>query len=180
MPHRNISSLKKQTLTGLLMASALALACSVAAAQADMPYRAGGGMMQWGSPDRGAPYGGWGHQRGMMNWSGGMMGGYGMHRFDGLDLSAEQTSKINKIRDDVRKRHWALMGKMMDENARLRDLRNTERPDPAAIGKQFAKIQEMQRQMLEQSVDAENRMEALLTKEQMEQFRKMRRWDDDE
>ena len=184
MTQRNINFSKKQALTGLLLASLVAFGCSSAVAQADTAPRRGG-MMQWGGPDRGGAWGEWGHH-GMMDWSGGMMGGhgimgrYGMHRYADLNLSAEQKSKIDKIRDDTRKKHWDLMGKMMDENVRLRELRNAEKPDPAAIGKQFAKIQDMQRQMLEQSVDAENRMEALLTKEQKEQFRKMRRWGDDD
>lgn len=171
---QNVSSFwRKQAWTGLLMASLLALGCTVSAAQTDTAPRRGN-MLQWGES-----YGGWGHH-GMMDGQGGMMGGYGMHRFGGLDLSADQVSKIDKISDDIRKKHWELTGKMMDESVRLRDLRNVEKPDPAAIGKQFAKIQDMRRQMLEQSVDAENRIEVLLSKEQKEQFRRMRRWSDEE
>lgn len=184
MHSNKINFWKKQAWSALLM-TFMATCGSVAVAQSD-PAPRRGGMMQWdGGADRGGyGYGGWGPHHGMMGSYGmmsgyGMMGGYGMHRFGGLDLSAEQTSKIDKIRDDTRKKHWDLMGKMMDESARLRDLRNAEKPDPAAIGKQYAKIQDMQRQMLEQSIDAENRIEALLTKEQKEQFRKMRRWSED-
>lgn len=183
MCKHNIDAWKKPGLTGLLMASLIVLA-STSVAQADTAPRKGG-MMQWDGSDRVGPYGGWG-RHGMMGWGDDMMGmmdggygmmrGYGMQRYGGLDLSADQMSKIDKIRDEIRKKHWDLMGKMMDEGVRLRELRNAEQPDPAVIGKQYAKIQDLRRQMLEQSIDAENRMEALLTKEQKDQFRKMRRW----
>lgn len=169
MRQHTIDFWKKQALAGLLMS--VALGC-MPVAQADTAPRRGG-MMQWGEQERGGPY------HGMMGWPDGamgMMGGYGMHGYSGLDLSAEQMNKIDKIHDDTRKKHWELMGKIMDEAVRLRELRNAEKPDPAAIGKQYGKIQDMQRQMLEQSVDAENRVEALLTKEQRDRFRKMRRW----
>lgn len=175
---------KKPALTGLLMASLMALASAPVVRADTAPRRSG--MMQGDGSDRTGPYGGWG-RHGMMGWADDMMGGrdmmmhgYGMQRYGGLDLSADQMSKIDKIRDETRKKHWDLMGKMMDEGVRLRELRNAEKPDPAAIGKQYAKIQDLRRQMLEQSIDAENRMEALLTKEQKDQFRKMRRWSEDD
>lgn len=176
MHQHNINCWQKQALNGLLMASLATLGCTPVA-QADTAPRSGN-MMQWDGSDRGSPYGGWG-RHGMMGGYG-MMDGYRMQRYGGLDLSADQMSKIDKIRDETRKKHWDLMGKMMDEGVRLRELRNAEKPDPAVIGKQYAKIQDLRRQMLEQSIDAENHMEALLTKEQKDQFRKMRRWGEDD
>jgi len=49
-----------------------------------------------------------------------------------------------------------------------------EKRDPSAIGKQTMKMAELRRQLVEASVDAHNRMEALLTKEQKEQLRSFR------
>ena len=43
----------------------------------------------------------------------GMMGGYGTGA--DLNLSAERRIKITKIQDDVRRKHWELMGKMQDD-----------------------------------------------------------------
>ena len=51
-----------------------------------------------------------GNHRAGYGMGGGMMGGYE----DGSnpDLTTEQRGRIVKIRDDVRRKHWALMGKM--------------------------------------------------------------------
>jgi len=132
----------------------------------------GPGMM-WGY--------GHGYGRGMMGgygygpgW-GGMMGGYGpgmMAPYAGLDLSEQQRSMINQIQDEVRKKNWEVMGRLLDEQARLRDLNDADKRDAAAIGKQSMKIADLRRQMMEASVDAHNRMEALLSKEQKERLRR--------
>lgn len=137
---------------------------------ANLPRGYGPGMM-----------GGYGSGRG--GYGSGMMGGYGsgmmgggfgggmMGPFHGLDLSDQQRSKINQIQDETRRKNWDVMGKLLDEQARLRDLFTGDKRDPAAIGKQSMKIAELRRQLLEASVDAHNRMEALLTKEQKERLR---------
>ncbi|HJW57180.1 MAG TPA: Spy/CpxP family protein refolding chaperone [Burkholderiaceae bacterium] len=135
----------------------------------------------------GGYHGGYGYGPGMMDGYGpgmmggygpGMMGGYGIRGLGALDLSREQVSKIDKIRDEARKRHWELGGKMTDEYARLRDLNNADKRDPAAIGRQYAKVQDIQRQMMELSVDTDNRIESVLTNEQRTRLHNMRRWGD--
>jgi len=129
--------------------------------------------------------GGYGRGYGMMGgdgYGGGMMGGLGYGGMMGLggplyqlDLNEQQLAKINQIQDEMRRKNWTVMGKLLDENAHMRDLFLAEKRDPAAIGKQAMKIADLRRQMLEASVDARNRAEALLTKEQKEQLRSYRR-----
>lgn len=146
------------------------------------PYHMGPGMMG----------GGYGMGPGMM-WEGnpmgrqmgpGMMGGYGMGTgmmggrmglFDALDLTDEQQTKINKIQDETRKSHWAQMGEIMDQQAQLRDLYSAPKQDSAAIDKAYKKLGEMQQKMYESSVEAQKRMETILTKEQQEKLRKFSR-----
>lgn len=140
------------------------------------------GMMLGAAPGYG-PYGnygpgammgrcGMGAMMGMMGM-GGMMG-WGGHGgpYDLLDLSEAQRGKINQIQDEVRRKHWELMGKMLDEQARLRDLYGADKRDPGAIGQQSMKLAELRRQLIEGAVDAQNRIEALLSKEQRERLRR--------
>ena len=63
------------------------------------------------------------------------------------------------------------MGKMNDEYAKLNQLYYSDKRDPAAIGKQQQRVYDLRRQMMESSVEAQNRMEAVLTPEQKEQRR---------
>jgi Spy/CpxP family protein refolding chaperone len=118
------------------------------------------------------------HHQGMMD--GGMMGGmdgmmHGDRALQMLDLSPEQRSKINSIRDDLRHKNWATLGKIQDEQARLRDLFAADKRDTRAISSTYASVQALQRQALDASLDAQNRMEALLTDAQREQLKQWRR-----
>lgn len=139
-----------------------------------------GGMM--GGGYGGGP--GQGYGPGMMGGGGmmgGMMGPYGREGMMGLgplqalDLDEQQIGKINQIRDELRRKSWNAMGKLQDEQAQMRDLFLAEKRDPAAIGKQSMKIAELRRQLLEAQIDAHNRIEALLSKEQKAQLRSYRR-----
>lgn len=99
-----------------------------------------------------------------------MMYGYGPG--SELNLDESQQKKMTQIQDDLRKKHWELMGKMNDEYAKLRDLYFADKRDPEAIGKQLQQVFDLRRQMMVDSIDAQNRMEALLTTEQKKQMRK--------
>jgi Spy/CpxP family protein refolding chaperone len=112
--------------------------------------------------------GGMGMGPGMGMMSGGM-GPYGM-----LDLSADQRGRINKIHDEARRKNWATLGKIHDEQAKLRDLYAADKRDTKAIVAVVAGIQALERQMLETMLDAHNRMDALLTDAQREQLRQFR------
>jgi len=151
---------------------------SAAEPESDWQSSMGAGMM-----------GGYGHRYGMgpgmMGGYGpgygmgpGMMGGYGMGHgmmgfgnFRGLDLSAEQRSKITPIRKEMRSKQWALMGEMMDAQDKLQELYDTDKQDSAAINKQYKAIEDLRRQMVDNSVDAHNRINSILTKEQREKFK---------
>ena len=101
----------------------------------------------------------------------GMMGGYGYGPQAALNLDAAQQQKIAQIQDEQRKKQWDLMGKMNDEQAKLNQLYYSGQHDPAVIGKQYQRIQDLQRQMMESSIEAQNRIEAVLTPEQRQTLR---------
>ena len=143
-------------------------------------YGMGPGMM-WGGG-----YGGYGP--GMMGGYGmgpGMMGGYGGYGMGPgmmgygplgiLDLSAEQRDKINKIIDAEQKQQWGIMGKMMEEQNKLRDLYSVEEPDPEKVGAAYGQIAKLRQQMLERHIQASNQVQQVLTKEQREQLRQWNR-----
>ncbi|MBD3811479.1 MAG: Spy/CpxP family protein refolding chaperone [Betaproteobacteria bacterium] len=138
-------------------------------------YGMGPGMM-------GGGYGGYGMGPGMMGggygMGPGMMGGYGMgpgmmgpYWGSGLDLTPDQQAKINKIQDETRKAHWAMMGEMMNQQAKLRDLNLAPKRDNAAIDAAYKEFGKLQQQMYDSAVAAHKRMEAVLTKEQQEKLR---------
>ena len=144
-------------------------------------YGMGPGMMGgYGGPG----WGGYGMGPGMMGGGGwgpgygmgpGMMGGYGMgpgwggYGPQGMpDLSADQRAKIGKIQDETRRKNWALMGQMMDEQAKLRDLYDAPKRDSDAITNTYKNINELQRRVYESAADAHKRMEGVLSKEQKE------------
>lgn len=136
----------------------------------------GGGGMMGGMGMMDMMMGGGMGGMGMMG--GGMMGGFdgmGMGPFDMLDLTDEQRAKVRKIEDEQRKKSWDAMGKMMDESARLRDLYGADKRDPKEIGAVYKRIFDLKRQMIESSIDANNRMEAVLTDKQREQMKQARR-----
>lgn len=185
-----------------MLAAALAAFTFTAQAQPQIPSRGDGpppgygpgmmgaygpGMMRGYGPGYGQGYGpgmmggyGRGGMMGGYGYGGGMMGDYGsgmmgLGPLQALDLNEQQLGKITQIQDETRRKNWSVMGKMLDEQAHMRDLFLAEKRDPAAIGKQAMKIADLRRQMLEASVDAHNRVEALLTKEQRDQLRSYRR-----
>lgn len=174
----------------LLVATAALLAAPAHAqpARPDNTPGYGPGMMGgYGPGMMGGGYGGGpgqGYGPGMMGGGGmmgGMMGPYGREGMMGLgplqalDLDEQQISKVNQIRDELRRRSWNALGKLQDEQAQMRDLLLAEKRDPAAIGKQSMKIADLRRQLLEAQIDAHNRIEALLSKEQKAQLRSYRR-----
>jgi Spy/CpxP family protein refolding chaperone len=140
------------------------------------------GQMGWGMMGQGMGYGmgmmGQGHMMGRygigsgsmgmpgMMMPGMMMGGYGM-----LGLSDKQISQMNAIQDDLHKKHWQLMGKMMDESTKMRDAWSADRPDPKQVGSVFSEMAQLQRQDLEARVEAMNKMYDLLNDEQRKRMK---------
>ncbi|MEW6330427.1 MAG: Spy/CpxP family protein refolding chaperone [Pseudomonadota bacterium] len=189
----------KQWLPRALVVATLA-ASGVVAAQQDgsmmgsedmSPYMQQGRMMGYGM----GPGGGMGMMGGgmmdMMMGGGpggmGMMGGGGMMGMGPgmgmmgmgpvwmLDLSDEQRDKIEKIQDDARRKNWDTYGKIMDEQAKLRDLYTGDTVDPKKVGATYAGIAKLHQQVIESGVETHNRVQAVLTKEQKEQLRQWRR-----
>jgi len=171
------TSLRK---TSLLIAASLALGVSLvpATARADTEYPMMGGygygMMGGGYGSRGGMMGD-GYGPGMMMGGGGC---YGIERT--LNLTPDQQKTISKIREDKRKSHWEIMGKMHEEQYKLRDLYNADKTDAKAISAQYKKIQGMQQQMMESGLETHNKIQDLLTNEQKEKLKgtgACRMWD---
>jgi Spy/CpxP family protein refolding chaperone len=126
------------------------------------PGMMGPGMMRHGMMGHGMMgHGMMGH--GMMGH--GMMGPMWM-----LDLTSEQRARIREIQDEQRRQNWDTLGKIMDESSQLRDLYGADKWDPKAIGAVYGKIFDLKRQMIEASITAHNRREAVLTQEQRDQL----------
>ncbi|MCZ7566070.1 MAG: Spy/CpxP family protein refolding chaperone [Burkholderiales bacterium] len=140
-----------------------------------------GGMMGPGVTGYGmmGGYGpGYGMGPGMM---GGMMGpgmtGSGMMGpLWSLDLSDAQRAQISKIHDEVRRKNWDVLGKMQDEQAKLRDAYATGKRDRAAILGAYKRIGELRLQRIENALDAREKLEGVLTQEQREQLRRWGPW----
>ena len=130
----------------------------------------GAGMMGGGfGPGRGMMGGGYGGGPGMMGWAGDWS--------DAIGLSDEQRTKINRIEDDTRHSHWALMNSMMDQQAKLRDLYEAPKRDSAAIDDTYKAIGDIRQKMIDSSIDARKRMQAVLTSKQQEKLRAYREQD---
>lgn len=100
----------------------------------------------------------------------GPMGGFAM-----LGLSDQQQQEIDKIRQEMFRKHFDLRQQIFNERQNLRRLLLQDKPDPKAVGAQYDKIAQLRRQMIESRVEAQNRMEAVLTGEQRQQLQRMRR-----
>ena len=167
----------------VMLASVLALPAAVAEADTGTsPEQMQEMMQQRGGYGMGMGPGMMGGQgmmggSGMMGMGAGMMGGgmMGLHGLNMLDLGDEQRGKINAIHDKLRKQHWEVMGKMMDEHNALRDLYDAETLDGKKIGATYDRIFKLKRQMIDTGIKAHNEAVAVLTKEQREQLKQLRR-----
>jgi Spy/CpxP family protein refolding chaperone len=99
----------------------------------------------------------------------GMMGGYGPYY--GLDLSSEQRAKIAAIQEDFARKHWDLMYRMHEAGWRMHDVSPEGKFDEQAARKAFDAMSEARKQMFETWLDAQKRMDAVLTADQREKLR---------
>jgi Spy/CpxP family protein refolding chaperone len=104
------------------------------------------------------------------------MGGYGPGPFHSLNLSDKQQKAVADIMEKARRQQWQLMGKLNDLNARLQQLYSQETWDKDAIGSTYEQIGQIQRQMVENQVEARNQIVNQLTDEQRKQFRQWGGW----
>lgn len=130
----------------------------------------GSGMMGMGPGMMGMDHGMMGGMMGGYGMGPGMMGGYGAGQ-GMLNLTEQQQNKMVQIQEEVRKKHWDIMGKMNEEQMKLQQLYYSGKRDSAAIEAQHKKIYQLQREMDESWLDAQGRMDAVLTKEQKERLR---------
>ena len=106
---------------------------------------------------------------GMMGGGGGMgMMGLGMWR-NIPDLTQDQRSKIEAIRHDLRNRQFAIMDQMHDQRQSVAAYRNGQF-DEQAVRQAYDGIEKLRRQMFENALDAQKRVDALLTAAQRQQL----------
>jgi hypothetical protein len=92
-----------------------------------------------------------------------------------LTLSNEQNSQIQNLADELKHKNWATQGLINDESGKLRDLYEADKHDPSAIGKEYQKIFDLKRQMIEAYLEIQNRIEDTLTTEQRAKLKDARR-----
>jgi Spy/CpxP family protein refolding chaperone len=162
----------RKTLSAAVLIGGTIVAANALADQPRGSYGPGYGMgpgMMGGGYGGGNGYGpgmmggGYGPDYGMGS---GMMGGYGSG--SGLDLTTQQRSKIAGIQNDVRRKHWALMGKMQDEQAQMNEQYYSENRDDAALSASYRKMSDLRHQMFDRSLSAQKQIDAVLTQEQRE------------
>jgi Spy/CpxP family protein refolding chaperone len=174
--------MKKLTIAAALAAVAIAVTVPLTFAQTG-GYGMGPGMMGgYGGNGQGpgmmGGYGGYGPGAGMMGGYGGygtgpgMMYGYGANGAGALNLTDDQREKITKIQEALSTKHWELMGKMQEQQFKLRELLASGRADDAAIGKAYKNIEGLRQQMWASGADAQKQMDAVLTKEQRDQLQR--------
>ncbi len=182
--------MRKLTITAALAAVAIAVTVPLTFAQTG-GYGMGPGMMGgFGGYDMGpGMMGGYGMGPEMMG--NGMMGGYGMgpgHRGYGmgpgmmhgyhanaagaLDLTDDQREKIIKVQEALSTKRWELMGKMQEQQFKLRDLLASGNADDAAVGKAYKNIESLRQQIWASGADAQKQMDAVLTKEQRDRLQR--------
>jgi Spy/CpxP family protein refolding chaperone len=148
-------------------------------------YGMGPGMMGgYGPGGGGGGYGpGYGMGPGMMG--GGMMGGGmgpgmmggGMGALWRLDLSDTQRQQVLKIQDELRRKNWEILGQQQDEQAKLRDAYFASgKRDRAAIVAAYKRIGDLRVQRIENSLDAAEKIEGVLTQQQRDQLKRWGPW----
>lgn len=168
---------------GWMQALAAGLLLAVSGATLSQPYGYGQGMgpgMGPGMMGQGMMGMGPGMMgQGMMGMGPGMMGGCGMMgmgpgMMSGLvpDLDQQQRSKIAHIQEEARRKQWDLADKAREEQYKLQQLYYADKSDPAAIGAQYKRVQDIHQQMVQLSAETQNGFESVLRPEQRQQVRR--------
>lgn len=92
-----------------------------------------------------------------------------------LELSPDQQSRIGQIQQEALQKDLGLRQQIGNEQQKLRQLLLQDKPDPKAVGEAYDKVAQLQRQLIQSRVEAQNRIEVLLTPEQRHQFQQNRR-----
>lgn len=101
----------------------------------------------------------------------GMMGGCGPGSLMANipDLTSEQRAKISDIRKEFRRKQWGLMEKM-HEDAQSGNFYRGGKFDEQAARKHYDAAAGIHKQMFENAVDAQKRIDSVLTPKQREQL----------
>ena len=113
---------------------------------------------------------GGGYGQGMMGP--GMMGGMGYGMLNQLNLTTEQWDKVNDVHQDQAKKNWDIVGKTQEEAFKLQRLMHAEKRDRTAIVNQYKKLQEARTLMFQANLEAQDKIEGVLTKEQKSMLRR--------
>lgn len=123
----------------------------------------------------------WGDRYGNGRWDRGgpagpgkMGGPFGPGPIWRLDLSDPQRKQLSKLADDLRRTHWATMGRLMDARVNLRDLESAAEPDPKKVGTAYSEVAKFRQDMVEASVQARNQARTILTPGQRQQLDRWR------
>lgn len=120
---------------------------------------------------------GYGMGPGMMGGYGGMGAGMMGGALWSLDLNDSQRSQILKIQDDARRKNWELLGKSQDETAKLRDgYLASGKLDRKGILDAYKRISDLRLQRIENTLDATEKMENVLTAQQRDQLKRWGPW----
>jgi len=131
-------------------------------------YGMGPGMMGGYGP-------GYGMGPGMMSGYGHGMGpGMGYGAFYGLDLSGEQRAKLDQIHEDIQKKRYATAERMAEAASKLNNLLAGDKRDRKAIAAAYKQVSDLRYERLQVRLDAQDRLDAVLTKDQREQLRRSR------
>lgn len=117
--------------------------------------------------------GGYGPGYGMMRGGGPGFGAMGFFRVP--DLTSEQIDQMQKVRDEWIDKMRPLMREVMRTREKMIDMYESGNRNSAEFGKVFSQLADFQRQAIEARMDTQNRLEALLTKEQKEWLEEMQR-----
>ncbi len=90
-----------------------------------------------------------------------------------LKLTNEQKKGIRKIQGELRSKHWNHADSIDVLSDKLMDLYRKDVRDAKAIGKVYGEIFEKRKQIIMLGIEAGNKVEKLLTKEQREKMKKM-------
>ena len=116
--------------------------------------------------------------QGMMGGPGGaagmahgmMWGGYAGDALASLALSAEQRQQVQEIQGEAARSRWQQMKAMQEQRQQMMGGFGPGLVDEAAARKAFDAMQSAQKSMLELSLSARKRIEAVLTPQQREQL----------
>lgn len=84
----------------------------------------------------------------------------------GLGLSLAQRDGIFAIHDALGRKHWALAGRIREEQSRMDEQFTSNAPDNAALSSRYRNMSALRQQMFDLSLDARKQIDAILTPQQ--------------